>query len=886
MSIAKSTQPTSIAGLYSDASRERERFPLERTTVVARVAGNLARVRVRQTFANQSDRSLEATYVFPLPCKAAVDRFEVRVGNRKIAGRIETRERAYQIYQQAKHAGRTAGLLEQERDNLFTQSITHIQPGEQIEIHLCYTELLPWDGGEGEFVFPTVIGPRYIPGKSIASGTLDTELVPDASRICPPLLPVDTPSPNRFDLDLEIDAGFPIEEVRSPSHDIEIDREGDRRMRVRLAAGDTLPNRELVVRYRVANSQTQITVLTQADERGGHFALYGIPALTYNREEIFPKDVVFLIDTSGSQMGDPLAKSKELMCRFIRGLNREDTFTIINFADTAKQLSLVPLANTPLNCDRAIEYIQNLHAYGGTRMLGGIRAAIEFREPPPGRLRSVVMLTDGYIGNECAILAEVQSQLQPGNRLHAFGVGSSVNRFLIEGLARVGRGISRVVRPDEPTEAVAEEFFRQINNPVLRDIEVTWEGEGDRADIYPAAVPDLFDRQPLTLFGRKTDLRSGTLQITGITARGDRYERRIPIDFETGGNEAIAQLWGRSRIEHLSDRMLDYEKKSYVDEVTQTALSYQLLSGYTAFVATSEEVRVDTPHDRISITVPVVLPEGLRYEGLFGMSEAAAILGGLRGSPNLDPIQMPATSPSRENRRCRAVRRGAKRTDKPPLFKPPPSRSRVSIPPNSIEFTPWERCVLEPLLEGLTNGEIAHRLNRSIRQIDREVRHLLAKTGTRSRAQLIRDVCCGGRSNGRSSADNSLPSSAMTESFLQFSPYAADASNARSNWNGRYFTKLDTTASREIALVKISGLGKTASQQLTQSLRRLDLRAATAGQMTFEAIVQNWCVLRVVWDDKASTLEDPRAIDSIRTFLQQWPMAIDSGRIRIALRWI
>ena len=840
MSIAKSTQPTSIGGLYVDASHERGLFPLQHTTVIARIVGNLARVRVRQTFANRSDRSLEATYVFPLPCKAAVDRFEVCIGHRTIAGRIETRETAYQIYQQAKQAGRTAGLLEQERDNLFTQSIAHIQPGEQIEIHLCYTELLPWDGGEGEFVFPTAIGPRYIPGKSIASGTLDTDLVPDASRICPPLLPVDTPSGVHLDLDLEIDAGFPIEEVRSPSHEIEMDWEGDR-VWVRLAAGDTCPNRELVVRYRVTNPQTQMTVFTQADKRGGHFAFYGIPALTYKREEIFPKDVVFLIDTSGSQMGDPLAKSKELMCRFIRGLNLEDTFTIINFADTAKQLSLVPLANTPLNCDRAIEYIQNLHGYGGTRMLGGIRAAIEFREPPPGRLRSVVMLTDGYIGNECAILAEVQSQLQPGNRLHAFGVGSSVNRFLIEGLARVGRGISRVVRPDEPTEAVAEEFFRQINNPVLRDIEVTWEGEGDSPDIYPAAVPDLFDRQPLTLFGRKIDRRSGTLQITGITARGDRYERRIPIDFETGGNEAIAQLWGRSRIEHLSDRMLDYEKKSYVDAVTQTALSYQLLSGYTAFVATTEEVRVDSPHDRISITVPVVLPEGLRYEGLFGMSEAAAILGGLRGSPDLRETHKPIASPFRENRRCRSVRRGAKRTDKPPLFKPPPSRSRALTPPESIEFTPWERCVLEPLLEGLTNGEIAHRLNRSVHQIDREVRQLLAKTGTRSRAQLIRDVCCGGRS--------------------------------------------PVTVSREIALVKISGLGETATHQLTQSLCRLDLRATTAGQMTFEAIVQNWRVLRVVWDDKASTLEDPRAIDSVRTLLQQWPISIDSGTIQIVLRW-
>ncbi|MBE9040854.1 VWA domain-containing protein, partial [Oscillatoriales cyanobacterium LEGE 11467] len=550
MSIAKSTQPTSIGGLYADSPRRQMLFPLQHMAVVARIAGNLSRVRVRQTFANRSDRSLEATYIFPLPCGAAVDRLQVRIGERTISGRIEKRETAYKIYQQAKQEGRTAGLLEQERDNIFAQSIAHIRPGEQIEIDLLYTELLRSEGAECEFVFPTVVGPRYIPGRSISSGTLDTELVPDASRICPPIKPFDIPSLNRLDIKIEIDAGLPIDDVRSPSHDIDIERHGHL-VRVHLTAGDTIPNRDAIVRYRVAGTETRSSVLTQADERGGHFALYSIPASIYSREDIFPKDVVFLIDTSGSQMGDPLEKSQELMCRFIRGLNPEDTFTIINFADTAKQLSLAPLTNTPMHCERAIDYIQNLHAYGGTRMLGGIRAAIEFPEPQPGRLRSVVMLSDGYIGNECAILAEVQDKLQPGNRLHTFGVGSSVNRFLIEGLARVGRGISRVVRPDEPTAEVAETFFRQINNPVLRDIEVCWHGEGESPQIYPEIVPDLFDRQPLTIFGRKTDRRPGTLQITGTTPSGERYERQFGIGFETGGNEAIAQLWGRSRIEHL-----------------------------------------------------------------------------------------------------------------------------------------------------------------------------------------------------------------------------------------------------------------------------------------------------------------------------------------------
>ncbi|MDY6939361.1 MAG: VIT domain-containing protein, partial [Cyanobacteriota bacterium] len=856
MSIAKSTQPQSMAGLYADSSRGREILPLQHTAVVARISGHLCRVRVRQTFANSSDRSLEATYIFPLPSSAAVDRMQVRIGNRRIFGQIEKRETAYQIYQQAKQQGRTVGLLEQERDNVFAQSIAHIKPGERVEIELWYTELLGMEGGECEFVFPTVVGPRYIPGKAIAPGTLDTELVPDAVRICPP---VRTDRPvvcHPLDIDLEIDGVLPIENLRSPSHDIEIERDGNR-VRVRLRDGQTTACKDAIVRYQIANRQTQTAVLTQADDRGGHFALYGIPALTYTSEEIFPKDVVFLIDTSGSQMGDPLDKSKELMCRLIRGLNPDDTFTIINFADTAKQLSLTPLANTPIDCDRAIEYIQNLQAYGGTRMLGGIRAALEFAEPPPGRLRSIVMLTDGYIGNEAAILAEVQGKLQPGNRLHVFGVGSSVNRFLIEGLARVGRGISRVVRQDEPTEDVAESFFRQINNPVLRDIEVTWHGEGDSPEIYPAVVPDLFDRQPLTLFGRKADLRSGRLHITGITARGDRYERICDIDFDRGGNEAVAQLWGRSRIEHLTDRMLDYEKKSYVEEVTQTALSYKLLSGYTAFVAASQEVRVHNPENRISITIPVGLPEGLCYEGFIGISEAVAVLGGLRGSATVRPREA-----------CRSVRGRSKTPYPQPRLKPPPTLasdlsrkertgneewgtgvridSSFNFPKCLLrELTPWERQLLEAIVEGTTNPDIAARLNRSIYQIERDICHLLHKTGTRSRAQLIREVCS----------------------------------------QQRLMATGEIVSSMAISQIEISGLNDRATHQLARSLRSLGLGIATGGKMVFEAIVQNRRVLRVVWDDRASTLEDPNAIESIRTLLGRWSWAIDSGTIRIALRW-
>jgi Ca-activated chloride channel homolog len=609
-------------------------FPLKHTAVQAQIAGNLARVEVVQTFENPFTTTLEAVYTFPLPDEAAVDEMEIRMGDRTIKGSIKERQVAQQIYEQAKQAGQTAGLLEQERDNIFTQSLANILPGEQIDVTIRYTESLKFEAGNYEFVFPMVVGPRYIPGLPIADeiiggGTAnapltrnqDTDLVPDASRLNAPIVPSGMRSPHDINVTVEIVAGLPITAIASPSHQIRLDQTGDI-MRVTLD-GDTIPNQDLILRYQVASAQTQATVLAQADQRGGHFAIYLIPAIQYRAAELVPKDVVFLIDTSGSQTGDPLAKCQELMRRFIPGLNPQDTFSIIDFSNTTRQLSPVPLANTAKNQARALRYIDQLAANGGTDMRQGIQAVLNFPIVEPGRLRSIVLLTDGYIGNENQILAEVQPGLRPGNRLYSFGVGSSVNRFLLNRIAEIGRGRARIIRPDEPTDAVAEQFFRQINNPVLTNIQVRWEGRGESPAIYPALPPDLFAEQPLVLFGRKADRTPGKLHITGMAAGGERYQQTFELHFEeqsleSGGNPAIAQLWGRARIKDLTNQMVSGDTKAGVTAVTETALTYQLLSPYTAFVAVSDDIRADATTSSVSIQVPVEMPAGVSHLGVFG----------------------------------------------------------------------------------------------------------------------------------------------------------------------------------------------------------------------------------------------------------------------------
>ncbi|WP_413167157.1 VIT domain-containing protein [Capilliphycus salinus ALCB114379] len=705
-----------VGGLYvSEQTDISSVFPLKKTEVSGKISGNLSQIEVIQRFENPFDEPLEAVYVFPLPDEAAVDAFEIKIGDRTIKSILKKREEAQAIYERAKADGNTAALLEQERDNIFTQSVANIKPGEQIEVKIRYTESLKFRGGNYEFVFPMVVGPRYIPGTRNNGQEPNTDRVPDASRITPPVLPPATRSGHEINVKLEIDADVLGEKITSPSHMILTQKQGDK-VEVSLAESDTIPNKDLIVRYQVSGENTKVTTLTQADERGGHFATYLIPALQYKQDEIVAKDVIFLIDTSGSQRGEPLAKSKQLMRRFIQALNPEDTFTIIDFSDTTTALSATPLTNTVANQQKAIAYINQLEANGGTELLNGIETVMNFPSPPPGRLRSIVLITDGYIGNENEVLAAVKTQLKSGNRLYSFGVGSSVNRFLLNRLAEIGRGTSQVTRPDEPTEDVVELFLSQINNPVLTNIQVSWEGGGEAVEIYPVRVSDLFDNQPLVIFGRKSDRQSGKLKIRGTAANGDRYEQVVPINFNRTtnvnldestspdkinsnfGNSAIAQLWGRAKIKHLMNQMFGGETRSGVDAVTQTALEYQLLSQYTAFVAVSEEVRVDPDGTRRTVQIPVELPEGVSYEGIYGSEPPVS------GSPSAVGSFAPVPRPQMSGRS------GGVRLSE---IAPPPAPPSVSSPVSRRSSSRVE--VIE--IEGLNPAQIGE-LNRYLQGVN------------------------------------------------------------------------------------------------------------------------------------------------------------------------
>jgi Ca-activated chloride channel family protein len=831
--VSRSDQP--IGGLYVQTDDNQLVFPLKHTEVQAKIAGNVSRVEVTQTFENPFSEPLEAVYVFPLPDEAAVDEMEIKIGDHIIKGSIKKREEAKEIYEQAKQQGRTAGLLEQERDNIFTQSLANIKPGEQIDVTIRYTDSLKFEGGNYEFVFPMVVGPRFIPGTAI-DGSGDTDQVPDASRITLPIIPPDTRSGHDIGVTVEIDAGIPVSDVHSTSHQLTIER-NDQIVRVKLGGEDTIPNKDLVLRYQVAGDNTQATVLTHSDERGGHFAIYFIPALEYRTDEIVPKDVVFLMDTSGSQMGDPLLKCQELMRRFINGLNPDDTFTIVDFSDVTTQLSPRPLRNTPQNRTKAINYINQLQANGGTYLLNGIRTVLSFPAAQEGRLRSIVLLTDGYIGNENEVLAEVQRQLKPGNRLYCFGVGSSPNRFLLNRLAEIGRGTSQIVRQDESTEEVAEKFFRQINNPVLTNIRISWKGTGEEPAIYPSVTPDLFAEQPLVVFGRKQDRTATNLRITGIAAGGHQYEKSFNLIFEDTGNLAIAQLWGRARIKDLMKPMFSYETKVGVEAVTETALTYQLLSQYTAFVAVSDDVRVNPDSESVSMEVPVEMPQGVSHTGISGAAAYRAASAGVHWASNSDANNC-LTSFSLS-------------TPAPSAYRLPVVRSRLL---RSESVSPPPTPSAKPASNAPAKGFFGK-----------------AKEAI------------GGMLGQNQPASSPPPPASSASLDDEFDLTLIDPVMMIDEEEDLYCLAPEAS-NPQLQIISVTGLEQAATEALMQHLQLLSLPSGFSGEVVFEFSVSKGRVGRIMLDEEASTLKESQVIELIKRSLASWQVPQSAiGNVRLTL---
>ena len=502
--------------------------PLKHTDVKAEISGFISRVVVTQQFENPFKEKIEAVYTFPLPQNAAVDDMTMNVGERTIRGKILPREEARVVYETAKASGQVASLLDQERPNIFTQAVANILPGEQVKITISYVETLSYVNGAYEFVFPMVVGPRYIPAT-----------VPDASRITPKVLPSTTRSGHDISLDVALDAGLIIDNLSSTTHPVDIQRPDSRSARLRLKENSTIPNKDFVLRYDIATQAIQDAVLTHRSEKGGFFTMILQPPDRITVADVMPKELVFVLDTSGSMQGFPIEKAKETMKLALDNLNPSDTFNLITFSGDTHILFPEPVPATSENLQKAQAFLSSRSGAGGTEMMKAIEAALKPSDDQ-SHVRIVCFMTDGYVGNDMEIIAEVQKH--PNARVFAFGIGNAVNRFLLDKMADAGRGEVEYVGLNDDGSAAARRFHERVRNPLLTDISIEWNGL-PVADVYPQRIPDLFSVGLLT-FGKKAIRKTSKASLggPGLGIAGSTSDRQRVADTRVSPFRKICDL--------------------------------------------------------------------------------------------------------------------------------------------------------------------------------------------------------------------------------------------------------------------------------------------------------------------------------------------------------
>ncbi|PYV65349.1 MAG: hypothetical protein DMG95_01890, partial [Acidobacteria bacterium] len=499
------------------------------------------------------------------------------------------------------------------------QAVANIAPGEQVSVTISYAETLQYRDEGYEFIFPMVVGPRYIPGhangKQAGGWAPDTDKVPDASRITPNVAAPATRAGHDISLELAIDAGVPIQELRSSSHQIDVERTAMGFAKVKLQNEGEIPNKDFVLKYDIAGEQISDAVLShwvpQGSADGGYFTLILQPPARLAESDITPKELVFVLDTSGSMSGFPIEKGKELISRALDELYPGDTFNVITFSGDTQILFPEPVFPSAENIRLAKGLLSGRHGGGGTEMMKAIRAALQPSDSQD-HLRVVCFLTDGYVGNDMEIIGEVQKH--PNARVFAFGIGTSVNRFLIEGMAKAGRGDSEVVMLNDKADEAAHRLYERLRSPLLTDLSIDWRGL-PVSDIYPQRLPDLFDGKPLVVTGRYSAPIKGVIRLRGKRA-GEDFVREIPVALAGSGsqNDVLAGFWARRRIDDLMSQdwagaQAGNTKPEVQKEITQLGLDYRLMTQFTSFVAVEDRV-VTKDGKPQRVEVPVEMPEG------------------------------------------------------------------------------------------------------------------------------------------------------------------------------------------------------------------------------------------------------------------------------------
>lgn len=590
-------------------------LPVKGLDVDATIDGLVAEVTVRQTYVNRYDQPLEATYIFPLPDRAAVSDFKMVVGGRVIDGVLKERGEARREYQQAIEQGHRASIVEEERPDTFTMRVGNVEPGEEVVIEFKVTGPLVFADGEATFRFPLVVAPRYIPGKPLDGGDVgdgtasDTDAVPDASRITPPTLLPGFPNPIALSIDVELAEGdLPVSNVRSSLHAITVD-ETDGRTKISIRPGERV-NRDFILRFDVADDDIRSTLTYTRDEEGeeGTFMVTLVPPTEGQGDEL-PRDIVFVLDRSGSMGGWKMVAARRALGRMLDTLTPHDRFQVLVFDNQCVKFGDDLMEATNRHRYRAIEDLAKVDARGGTEMAQPIFEALDMLSGGyADRRRMVVLVTDGQVGNEDQIVRGVQQRAK-NVRMFTVGIDQAVNAGFLNRLAEIGGGRCELVESESRLDEAMDRIHRTIDTPVLTELAVSIDGvDYVSSSLNPEREPDLFAGAPVTVSGRFRG--SGTPVVKLKAAHRDGSHWSESVKGRETGDAAISRIWARARVRAMEDRYATGSRQDLADEITKLSLRFGVLCRFTSWVAVDRSQKIESTGDVRKVVQPVESPEG------------------------------------------------------------------------------------------------------------------------------------------------------------------------------------------------------------------------------------------------------------------------------------
>ncbi len=562
--------------------------PTVDTHVKMDITGMVARVQVTQHFTNPSSNWVNGIYVFPLPENAAVDHMKLIVGERIIEGKIKERQEAKKIYEQAKQEGKKASLIEQERANIFTNSVANIGPNEKVSVSIEYQQTLKYDQGQFSIRFPMVVGIRYIPGTEKVEGfngngwASNTTQVPDANRITPPVTKANKGHDNPVSIKINLDAGFPLVNIESSYHEINKQLFDSGKYLIELAHFTTSANRDFELSWRPQSNHEPQAALFSQDKGSDRYALLMLipPEVDWTKKQTLPKEMIYVIDTSGSMAGGSMPQAKQALLLGLSQLKSEDWFNIIQFNSITESFSEHALPARENNIQRAMNYVNSLQANGGTEMAPALKTALTNVDKSE-RIRQVIFLTDGSVGNEEQLFKIINKKLH-ASRLFTVGIGSAPNSYFMSEAASLGRGTFTYIGKLSEVKEKMSQLFQKLNHPVLSDIELIWQDDSN-VDYWPNPIQDLYIGEPL-IVSLKLPNNQNKLRLRGRTHETD-WSTELPIT-NSGKATGLNVLWARNKIQSLSQKLSrNADPEEIKQEIMDLGLEHHIVTKHTSLVA-------------------------------------------------------------------------------------------------------------------------------------------------------------------------------------------------------------------------------------------------------------------------------------------------------------